>query len=1159
MSPPERRYRWLRRRWHTVTRHPVFRRMAYGVGGTLAVLVIGVLGLWWRLASGPIEIDLVTPWLTAAIEQNFGGKHHVEVGGTVLERTEGGHTAIRIRDIVVRDDDGAIVASAPKAEIGISGASLLMGRIRAESLSLVGAEMAVRIETDGKVTVFAGADKRPIATAKPVITAPLATPNVAPAPTGDATAPGGAVALRNPLEDFAALMLWIDSLGASGLDGYDLRELGLKSGNLNVDDQRSGKHWAFTNINLSLTRPKSGGVVFRLGTDNTERPWQMAATVVPQAGGTRFVTLNANKVSTKDILLALRLASDNGFEADLPISGAIRGEIAADGTPLAFEGRILAEAGYIADLAPPAQRIDLDRVEMVLDWDIGRGTLQVPHLHIQSGSNRATLLAQLEAPRGGATAWSLVLGGGTITLTGAGDESPLVVNRINVRARLDPTNRRIDLDQGDFSSIDLGLAVSGHFDASGAEPRLTLGVAGTKMSITAMKRMWPTFVATGVRNWVVDHVASGNVERVVIAANAALPAFKENGPPMPEEGLSVEVETSATTLRPVDNLPPIRDADLNVRVTGRTAVITLGRGTLDVSPMRKLAVTGGVFEVPDTHPKPPLARARFRLDGSLASAAELLALDALRENAGLPGDLANSRGTLTAQVMLSLPLTRDPPKGAVNYSVMADISNFTADKAMLGQRVEASALRAVGNAQGYTIKGDVKISGTPANLEFRKVKGEPDGEVRLSTTLDDAARGRLGIDFGTTVTGALPVKLVGRVGAQSDNNNRFASEIDFTPAKIDNLLPGWVKPAGRAARATFTLVKDKTTRFDDISIDGQGTVARGSVELDTNGELVAANFPVFAVSDGDKLALTANRGTDNVLRVAMRGDVYDGHNFIKTAMVSPPPDPKSKRKQPDLDLDVKIGAVAGHNGETLRALDLRMSRRAGRIRAFNLNAKIGRDAPLTGDLRVRTTNNRQVIYLETSDAGALFRLTDVYPRMTGGKMWVAMDPPTAEGTPQDGILNITNFAIRGEQGLAPVLANAPGDVRNSSNIEFTQARVEFTKTPGRIALRDGVVRGPVIGATIDGNIDYTRDDVLLRGTFVPLYGINNVFGQIPIVGVFLGGGSNEGLLGITYEVTGPPGSTHIKVNPISAIAPGLLRKLFEFRDFNDRGFVEPTR
>ena len=89
------------------------------------------------------------------------------------------------------------------------------------------------------------------------------------------------------------------------------------------------------------------------------------------------------------------------------------------------------------------------------------------------------------------------------------------------------------------------------------------------------------------------------------------------------------------------------------------------------------------------------------------------------------------------------------------------------------------------------------------------------------------------------------------------------------------------------------------------------------------------------------------------------------------------------------------------------------------------------------------------------------------------------------------------------------------------------------------------MRGPQVGATIDGNIDFAKSDVRLRGTFVPLYGLNNAFGQIPIVGLFLGG-SNEGLLGITYEVVGAPNAPVLRVNPISAVAPGLLRKFFEF-------------
>ena len=80
----------------------------------------------------------------------------------------------------------------------------------------------------------------------------------------------------------------------------------------------------------------------------------------------------------------------------------------------------------------------------------------------------------------------------------------------------------------------------------------------------------------------------------------------------------------------------------------------------------------------------------------------------------------------------------------------------------------------------------------------------------------------------------------------------------------------------------------------------------------------------------------------------------------------------------------------------------------------------------------------------------------------------------------------------------------------------------------------------------------------LRGTFVPFYGLNNMFGQIPIFGLFLGGGSNEGLVGLTYEVVGPPARPILRVNPISVVAPGLLRKFFEFPTSNTtQSYADP--
>jgi hypothetical protein len=181
----------------------------------------------------------------------------------------------------------------------------------------------------------------------------------------------------------------------------------------------------------------------------------------------------------------------------------------------------------------------------------------------------------------------------------------------------------------------------------------------------------------------------------------------------------------------------------------------------------------------------------------------------------------------------------------------------------------------------------------------------------------------------------------------------------------------------------------------------------------------------------------------------------------------------------------------------------------------------------------------------------------MYPRMFGGQMWVAMDPPSPEHAPQVGTLYIRNFVVRGEPGLDRVVSGVPN--QNNTGVQFSEAHCEFTRVPGRMAVSDGVVRGPIVGATVEGQIDYVKDDMHLRGTFVPFYGLNNMFGQIPIVGLFLGAGSNEGLLGITYEAVGPPGAPRISVNPVTAIAPGLLRKFIPSPDNMDRNFIPPSR
>jgi hypothetical protein len=937
---------------------------------------------------------------------------------------------------------------------------------------------------------------------------------------------------------------WLDSLSLTGLDGQNLNEIGLKNGNLIVDDQQRGNKWNFQNISLSLRRPSGGGVALSVA-EESRQGWSLHVTVGAPANGVRSVDIKADRVSTTNILLALRL-KDLNYSANLPLSGELKGELGRDGLPTYFRGKITAGAGEIVDSDTPEYPTTIDSAEVNVEWDAAKRVLLAP-FKIISGQTRITLLAHLEPPNDNVTDWQLGFSGGTIVLAGSDNEPPVIFNRVAIALRFDTNKRRVILTQADFSNGEIGVAGTGSVDYS-AEPRLTLGFAGTPMSASALKKIWPSLVVPDVREWVVDRVERGAIQRVEIGVNSPVRNLSRKGPPIPDDGLNLNIVATGVTLRPVDDLPSVRDADLKAHVTGRTVMVTIGQGAADTPAGRKLNVSDAVFEVADLAPKPVQAKVKFRIDGPVPAVAEVLASDKLSDLSATLIDPNASKGTVAAVINLGLPIKHEITRAETTYTVTADLGGFSADRLVMNQKLEANTLKVVANNQGYQVKGDVKINGQAASLDYRK-PNEGDADIKLLATLDDASRAKLGFDLAPAVTGNIPVKLIGKIGGDT----RLGIDADLTQLKLDNILPGWVKATGKSTHVTFNVVqKPQSTRLEDIVVDGGGASIKGSVEIDQNGDLMNVNFPTYAPSEGDKTSLRADRGPDGVLRVTMRGDVFDGRGFLKTAISGKETDPKSKTKNIDFDVDLKLGAVAGFFGEALRSVDAKMSRRGGTIRSFSFSSKLGRDTPVTADLRGRA-QGREVIYLETNDAGAFLRFTDTYSKVVGGQLELALDPPTAEPGPKEGLLNVRDFTVKGEASLDKLAAGGP--VGSQAGIGFSRLRAEFVRQSGQLTIKEGVLKGPTIGGTIEGSIDYPGNQVRMSGTFVPLYGLNNLLNQVPVVGLFFGG-SNEGVFGLTYEVVGTPDKPTLRVNPISPLFPGVSRKIMEFNTGKQNNSVE---
>jgi hypothetical protein len=111
--------------------------------------------------------------------------------------------------------------------------------------------------------------------------------------------------------------------------------------------------------------------------------------------------------------------------------------------------------------------------------------------------------------------------------------------------------------------------------------------------------------------------------------------------------------------------------------------------------------------------------------------------------------------------------------------------------------------------------------------------------------------------------------------------------------------------------------------------------------------------------------------------------------------------------------------------------------------------------------------------------------------------------------------------------------------------QFDQMRAPFSVGHGQFVLEDAYLRGPLQGATIRGKVDYNRQVLELGGTYVPLQGLNNAFGAIPVLGELLSGPRQEGIFGVTYAIQGSMEKPQVVVHPLSLIAPGIFREMFQ--------------
>ena len=1125
----------------------------------LAVIAAGVLAL--RLQSGPIEIDGLGQKIASALRDRFGKNVTFSLGRTAMVQRGFGPT-LSIDKLTVTGADGQTILSAPNAEVSIDPFALMFGKVAPRRLEVMDVTLRLVLLKNGALAIAAGDGTKPIveigrspepATAtSPAPPAPGPSESEARDPTGEAGAPTHrAIAIK---QASAAIREFLDILTDPHSPMAAVDRLGIARGKLVIDDQMTGDEVVYRGLNLAFDKAHSVSN-FLLSAEGPNGRWSVAAMAKGVPGQERHFGVKIDNLSIDELRL-MGGSRSQGVDTDMPISTTADIGLNPDNSLSEASGSFQLGAGFLRTADPDQEPIFIQEIAGALHWQPEDRTIALDHLrYVETTGTKLVVGGTIKPPRDEGQPW-------LINLTEL-EPGHLAPDRRNQQAyqvdtgafagRLFLDRKTLQIDRFSFRTKDGGIALAGAFDWIKG-PHLKFGAQIDPTTVQMVQRVWPSSMAATVRAWLLDHFETGVVTSAVIKVDYdenALQRMRADRAP-PDPSVSLDFTLSKASLRYLNGVPPITNVEGVGHITGRTSRFTLSSGTIDADG-RPIDVTNGVFFVGNTDQHPTPANLTAHLTGSVEAVTDILSRDALKPYASLPLDPSTLHGQVDGVLSKDLLLGTRGQQPDEPLRVDAKVSDFKAERLVGAEGLDDGTLAINVDAGKLKAAGQGRIFGGPATFQIDR-EGDGPPNAQIAVTLDDSARAKLGLSAIPGVTGPMTA----HVNASLGDPSKIKAQVDLDLAKtsIAAAYLGLVKPAGKPAKVSFLIEpRDGRMSIQQLAIEIASLQAKGGVELGADYGFQSAHFSSLKVSPGDDMRLDVGKG-DDTFKLTIRGSTIDARPFLKALTSTPTNDStplsrsaKAEKKEVDafkgFDVDLKTGILTGFNKEVMNAVDLKLSKRGAQYRQFAVHGRFGGDA-FSGSM-----GSNQRLKIAAQDAGALVSFIDLYKHMEGGQLAATMQ---VSDDSLAGNLEIQDFVLRDEPAIRRLVAqseteSAPADAAaarriNAGAVGFKRLKVNFERAGSRLQLHDATMYGNEIGLSVDGWLDYVHDRVAMNGTFVPVFALNNMFAQLPVVGLFLGGKSNEGLLAITFKISGLASSPTLSINPLSVITPGFLRNIF---------------
>jgi len=743
--------------------------------------------------------------------------------------------------------------------------------------------------------------------------------------------------------------------------------------------------------------------------------------------------------------------------------------------------------------------------------------------------------------------FSWLTSGGLVDVKASGEE-PLPFDYI-AEGNFTPKTNRMTFGKLQLSTPGGVMVGSSAIHFTGLSPEISFAGEANILTTQAIKQLWPFWIAPKVRKWALANVFDGQISKASV--EVFIPKDRMHLAPghmdLDETQLKMAFDGEKMRINLPGDMPPLRDVVGHFDMKGPRLNIDIASAGAFLPSGRVAKIDDTIFEIRESHVRPLLADLSLNISGkvdALAEIASLKPIEALKTTEFVADDFSGN-----AQVQLSATFgmirEQDPPPPVWKADI--DLVDSGLSKPLMGRKITGVNGKLLLDPLAANLVGKGKVDGIDVKIDAT-VPVKPDSDAKR----DIAISSTLGNKELKTLAPGVSAFVQGAVGLEYRQTTADDQTIKLDLANASLTVPwiGWSKGGGVPAKASFSMqTAAGVTQINDLTFSGDGFGLAGKMEMGKQG-LNSATFSSVKLSAADNFALSVKKKNEDY-RVAVTGKSMDMRPILaKLKNQAPASNDDTSNLQVTADLD----RATGFQNEAINNLNLEFGSNSGSLTRLAISGVSDSGQAIVANLAA--DGDGKSVQLTAGDAGALARFTDIYKNMQNGLMNMRLKqrgPGSWVGN-----VDIRKFQLLNEDRLQTIVSTPAGENGKSLNDavkrdidvrseKFARGFASLVIKNGVIQIDNGVVRGEQVGATFQGTVRDANGKTEITGTFMPAYGLNRLFAELPLIGIILGNGRDRGLLGITFKLSGPFEKPQLIINPLSIIAPGVFRSIFEFQ------------